>query len=98
MGGVGLQQFFILVFVIFAIKFHTIVRLQMRQGVPGVSRALPLLYAVYAVLALITVCCPANNRAPSTDVLRSYESSSVSSNTLRASRALFRITKYINTA
>lgn len=57
MGGVALQQFFILVFLFYAIKFHRIVFQQIRQGVEGVSSALPLLYAMYIVLMLITVCC-----------------------------------------
>lgn len=56
MGGVAFQQFFILVFVFFAIKFHRTLLQQMRQGTNGISVALPLLYAVYAVLILITVC------------------------------------------
>lgn len=55
MGGVGVQQFFILVFSFFAIKFHRTILQQLQQGVEGVSSALPLLYAVYAVLLLITV-------------------------------------------
>lgn len=57
MGGVALQQFFILVFLFYAMKFHRIVLHQIRQGVEGVSSALPLLYAIYVVLMLITVCC-----------------------------------------
>lgn len=55
MGGVGVQQFFILVFFFYAIKFHRIILQQIRQGIEGVSNALPLLYAIYAVLTLITV-------------------------------------------
>lgn len=55
MGGVGVQQFFILVFLFFAIQFHRNILQQLRQGVEEVSSALPLLYAIYAVLMLITV-------------------------------------------
>jgi hypothetical protein len=55
MGGVGVQQFFILVFSFFAIKFHRTILQQIRQGVEEVSSALPLLYAIYTVLTLITV-------------------------------------------
>lgn len=55
MGGVGFQQFFILLFLVFAMKFHQIIRQQVQQGVKGASSALPLLYAIYVVLALITV-------------------------------------------
>lgn len=63
MGGVALQQFFILVFLFYAIKFHRIVLHQIRQGVEGMSSALSLLYAIYVVLMLITVCL--NNSIPS---------------------------------
>ena len=55
MGGVAFQQFFILVFCLFAIQFHQTILQQVRQGVEGASSALPLLYAIYAVLLLITV-------------------------------------------
>lgn len=55
MGGVAFQQFFILVFVFFAIKFHQTILQRGRQGVEGGSHALQLLYAVYAVLTLISV-------------------------------------------
>ncbi|TVY51629.1 Sphingoid long-chain base transporter RSB1 [Lachnellula cervina] len=55
MGGVAFQQFFILVFAIFALRFHRTVLHQRRQGVPGAASALPLLYAIYAVLLLITI-------------------------------------------
>jgi hypothetical protein len=55
MGGVGIQQLFILIFSFFAITFHRRILEQRRQSVEGLSSALPLLYAVYAVLLLITV-------------------------------------------
>jgi hypothetical protein len=55
MGGVGFQEFFILVFSFFAIIFHSEIRRQVRQGIEGASSALPLLHAMYAVLILITV-------------------------------------------
>lgn len=56
MGGVGFQQLSIFVFSFFAIKFNRTILQQMREGVEDVSSALPLLYAIYAVLILITVC------------------------------------------
>lgn len=56
MGGVGFQQFFILLFLIFAMKFHQTILQQVQQSVKGASSALPLLYTIYAVLSLITVC------------------------------------------
>lgn len=56
MGGVGFQQFCILVFLFFAVQFHRTILQQIREDVKGASSALPLLYAIYAVLALITVC------------------------------------------
>jgi hypothetical protein len=43
------------VFLFFAIKFHRVVLQQLRQGAEGVHSALPLLYAIYTVLMLITV-------------------------------------------
>ncbi|OBT71623.1 hypothetical protein VF21_08955 [Pseudogymnoascus sp. 05NY08] len=43
MGGVGFQQFFILLFLVFAMKFHQTIRQQVQQGVKGASSALPLL-------------------------------------------------------
>ncbi|KFY89858.1 hypothetical protein V500_05422 [Pseudogymnoascus sp. VKM F-4518 (FW-2643)] len=55
MGGVGFQQFFILLFLFFAIKFYQTILQQVRQSVKGASSALPLLYAIYAVLSLITI-------------------------------------------
>ncbi|KAL6796153.1 RTA1 like domain-containing protein [Trichoderma sp. SZMC 28013] len=55
MGGVALQQFFILMFLLYAIKFHRTILRQVREGAEGVSSALPLLYAIYIVLMLITM-------------------------------------------
>jgi hypothetical protein len=55
MGGVAVQQFFILVFFFYAIKFHQTIHNHIRQGVEGVFSVLPLLHALYAVLLLITV-------------------------------------------
>ena len=55
MGGVAFQQFFILVFFFFAIKFHRIILQEVREGEEGALSALPLLYAVYSVLILISV-------------------------------------------
>ncbi|KAL8672070.1 MAG: hypothetical protein Q9168_003465 [Polycauliona sp. 1 TL-2023] len=52
MGGVGLQQIFVLVFCYIAFRFQQ----QLRQGSPGrLSQALLLLYVEYAALLLITV-------------------------------------------
>ena len=53
MGGVGFQQLFVLVFFYFAILFH---RMLLRSTTLETSRAFTLLYIVYAVLVLITVC------------------------------------------
>lgn len=53
-GGVALQQFFIFVFLAASVKFH---RTFARESPTGKkAQALALLYTVYAVLALITVC------------------------------------------
>ena len=53
MGGIGMQQFFILCFLAVAVQFQR----QMNCGMPGAakSRPLVLLYVVYAVLLLITI-------------------------------------------
>jgi hypothetical protein len=55
-GGIAVQQFFILVFTFFTIRFHRTLLQQVKKGVEGASSALPLLYAIYAVLILIIVC------------------------------------------
>ena len=52
-GGVGLQQLFILVFVAMSVQFQR----AFAREVPDhrTRKALQLLYAIYAVLALVTV-------------------------------------------
>lgn len=58
MAGVGIQQTFILIFLLFAIKLHVLI---LREGCPtraSPKAALYLLYTVYAVLFLITVLSP----------------------------------------
>ncbi|KAH8678857.1 RTA1 like protein-domain-containing protein [Tricladium varicosporioides] len=57
MAGVGIQQFFIFVFVLFAIKLH---RTILSQGTLNITNSsakspFPLLYTIYAVLLLITI-------------------------------------------
>lgn len=53
MGGIGLQQLFIFLFVFVTIKFH---RELLRQSLTDrIRQALVLLYVVYAALFLITV-------------------------------------------
>jgi hypothetical protein len=56
MGGVGIQQFFILVFIFFATQFHRAVLRGQGLDRKTKSNALKLLYTLYAVLVLITVC------------------------------------------
>jgi hypothetical protein len=53
MGGVGLQQFFIVIFTALLIRFQ----IRFKRESPHADQALPLrfLYALYAVLALITI-------------------------------------------
>ncbi|KAF2102283.1 hypothetical protein NA57DRAFT_64807 [Rhizodiscina lignyota] len=53
MGGVGFQQFFILVFVYIAIRFQR--RVVRESSLEIQTRALRLLYVLYTVLTLITV-------------------------------------------
>jgi hypothetical protein len=58
MGGVGIQQFFILIFFVFAFKFHSTIRSQSRRPSSSSSpkpKVLPLLYTLYAVLLLISI-------------------------------------------
>lgn len=55
MGGVGVQQFFVLVFVVYAISLHTKI---LRQRRSDAQKGLILLYVLYACLALITVGKP----------------------------------------
>lgn len=53
MGGVGIQEFFILVFAFFAYQLHRVIN---READPATkAQALRLLYTLYAVLTLITV-------------------------------------------
>ncbi|KAF8850075.1 hypothetical protein BDZ45DRAFT_809419 [Acephala macrosclerotiorum] len=54
MAGVGIQQAFILVFFVFAIKFHR-TYLAERSQIKTSNSPLPLLYTLYAVLILITI-------------------------------------------
>jgi len=54
MAGVGIQQAFILVFFVFAIKFHR-TYLAERSQIKTSNSPLPLLYTLYAVLLLITI-------------------------------------------
>lgn len=55
MGGVGFQQFFILIFLYIAFRFQQQVK---KENPNKLSQALLLLYAEYAVLILITVGAP----------------------------------------
>lgn len=53
MGGIGIQQLFILFFALVAIKFHR--GLLKVERTPRIRQALLLLYVVYLTLFLITV-------------------------------------------
>jgi hypothetical protein len=55
MAGVGMQQLFILVFIVFAIGFHRTIVRERYLHVDAKRTALTLLYVIYAILALITV-------------------------------------------
>lgn len=53
MGGIGIQQLFIFIFLFLTVKFHReMLRERRTERTPA---ALRLLYVVYAVLLLITV-------------------------------------------
>ncbi|KAI1610971.1 RTA1 domain-containing protein [Exophiala viscosa] len=55
MGGIGLQQFFILIFVGFGVKFQREMLELERRGVPAKKKWRGLLYTLYTTLGLITV-------------------------------------------
>lgn len=55
MAGVGIQQLFILIFIFFAVKLHIVLRRGEGLAKQTQSRALILLYTMYAVLAFVTV-------------------------------------------
>ncbi|KAF7958870.1 hypothetical protein EAE96_002399 [Botrytis aclada] len=55
MVGVGIQQFFIFVFLFFAFKFHQTLRDQSRRNLHTPRQAWRLLYTLYAVILLITI-------------------------------------------
>lgn len=52
MGGIGLQEFFVLIFVCLMIKFHIEVR---DHGIRRPESWVPMLYSLYVTLFLITV-------------------------------------------
>ncbi|KAK4941117.1 hypothetical protein LTR10_018917 [Elasticomyces elasticus] len=55
MGGIGLQQFFILIFVGFGIKFQREMMKLERRGMPAKKNWRFLLYTLYTTLGLITI-------------------------------------------
>ena len=55
MGGVGLQQFFIFIFLAFSIAFQRKISSERKLDATRRRSALMLLYTLYAVLSLITV-------------------------------------------
>jgi len=59
MGGIGLQEFFIVVFVGLAIKFQRDMRHAERAGTAPVRGKgwMPLMVTLYVSLLLISVCC-----------------------------------------
>jgi hypothetical protein len=68
MIGVGIQQCFILLFLLFAVKFHRMVLLESRKNIAYSPRiALTLLWTIYTVLVLITVGSPLRMVATSHD-------------------------------
>ncbi len=55
MAGVGIQQFFILAFLAYAISFHRTLNREAYSDQNSRSKAMTLLYSLYLCLALITV-------------------------------------------
>ena len=96
-GGVALQQAFIFVFVAASIKFHrTFAR---ESPTEKKAQALFLLYTVYAVLALITVCFSLSARLllelwDAADKQPSSEFCFALPNTRKASQARFQTMRY----
>ena len=100
MGGIGLQQFFIFIFMGLGVKFHREMLWLERMGnaKDGWKR---LLFTLYASLGFITVSLSILSSARLDVILTisRFESSSASSS-FQAARhlpILFRITKYIST-
>lgn len=55
MGGIGLQQFFIVLFLFLAVKFHVTMSGRKTAAAAGQTEWKPLLYVLYLSLAMITV-------------------------------------------
>lgn len=66
MGGIGMQQFFILCFLGMCIGFHKKLWAMAMQGNPVPGNVMRLLYALYASLAFITVSYIQPLRSPHT--------------------------------
>lgn len=101
MGGVGIQQLCILVFLAFAIQFHRIILREHLLPPQTLKAVLKLQYTLYIVLAAISVRSLRNTFSSKRVELtrfRSAESSSVSVNTPRVWTQQSLIMKLINTA
>lgn len=81
MIGVGVQQAFILLFLVFAIKFHRTILQQSAQSNHQSGEALTLLYVLYFVLLLISVS--------STNTMFN-----ISTNRFMKTRIIFRLCEY----
>ncbi|KAL8727510.1 MAG: hypothetical protein Q9181_005682, partial [Wetmoreana brouardii] len=81
MGGVGFQEFFILVFAYIAFRFSQQIK---QENQSRLSQALLLLYAEYVVLVLITVSWPIADRP----------SRNLHSLTVQQVRIIFRLVEY----
>lgn len=104
MAGVGIQQLFIFVFAAFAIQFHRVLLRGEGLSRQTQSKALMLLYTLYAVLALITVCYhypPQHPYVKPTShliiLIASFASSSACASTPKASTATSPTTRHIST-
>ena len=100
MAGVGIQQLFILIFTFFAAQIHRAILNGKQLDGSTRSKALLLLYTLYAVLALITVC---KTTVPFFFATLTFfpprsASSFASSNTHKGSTALLPIMRLISTA
>ena len=83
MAGVGMQQLFILLFLLYAMAFHRQITREQTLDTATRSKALTMLYSLYVCLALITVRCFAVSSARLN-----------ANNDIRKMRIIFRICEY----
>lgn len=97
MGGVGIQEFFVLAFCMFAVQLFLDVRKQ--QVGKRRSDAMMILYGLFIALAMITVCAQIQlNQSLGADIVTRFVSSLESVNIHKASTARYQTMRPSNTA